>query len=280
MNLIGVGEDDAAEEKKEVKSLKGFLIALTFIMFLNICVFVSAGMWASDVQTMSHNDWLAINGTNGPLQSYCNQAGTELSECMVTREEFVHDITASFQLLMAVGITTIVYMMVGLGAGAFVLVQKPGVLSHAEEMVQKHAKGYLDQITVAELRTKSGKESGLAQVETLKAVKAAGPPSPKGKKKVRKKVKPDPNETAEEKAARKAKHKQDKLDKKNGGPVVMTENPVSDAGAVFDVEDFAPTVNGNGAQGEYDDDVEESDGDSSEYEWNTTDTEEEDLSDI
>jgi len=194
----------------------------------------------------------------------------------VTREQFEHDIMASFQLLMAVGITVIVYMMVGLGAAIFVMLQKPGMLSHAEEMVAKHAKDYLDEITASELRDKAGKESGLRQVETMAAVAAStGGPKKKKKKKKRVKVKKNPDETAEEKAERKAKRKAEK----DAAKTDSVDNPAAAAaapGAVFDVEDGA--LNGDGA-GSGD---ESSDG--SEYEWHTTDTEEEeseeDLSDI
>jgi hypothetical protein len=269
-------EEELEEEAKTIKSLKIFAGMLAFIMLLNLGVFIAAGMWATDVATMTHNDWLIINGTHGPLQAYCGKIGEPLETCMVTREQFEHDIMASFQLLMAVGITVIVYMMVGLGAAIFVMLQKPGMLSHAEEMVAKHAKDYLDEITASELRDKAGKESGLRQVETMAAVAAStGGPKKKKKKKKRVKVKKNPDETAEEKAERKAKRKAEK----DAAKTDSVDNPAAAAaapGAVFDVEDGA--LNGDGA-GSGD---ESSDG--SEYEWHTTDTEEEeseeDLSDI
>ena len=87
--------------------------------------FVLAGIWAADVETMSDSEWEVINGTGGPLATYClsvgdvDERGDPSPGCMPTRQEFVHSITSAFQLLMAVGITAIVYMALGLAAGIY-----------------------------------------------------------------------------------------------------------------------------------------------------------------
>lgn len=278
--LLEVTEEELQEEAEAIKSLRIFAGLLALIMVMNVGVFLAAGSWATDVDTMSDAEWLQINGTGGPLQSYCSQVGEPLDTCMVTREQFEKDIMASFQLLMVAGITIIVYMMVGLGASIFVMVQKPGVLSHADEMVAKHAKGYIDEVTAAELREKHGKGSGVEKVETLQAVASR---SPEGKKKKRVKNNHD-NETSEEKAARKQRHEKKKLEKKrkkqkeafSNGTV---DNPVSEPGDVFDVEDRTPRAADAPADG--DSSGSDFSDESSEYEWHTTDTEgEEEAGDL
>jgi hypothetical protein len=273
-----VTEEELQEETEAIKSLRIFAGLLALIMVMNVGLFLAAGSWATDVDTMSDTEWLQINGTGGPLQSYCTQVGDPVENCMVTREQFEKDIMASFQLLMVAGITVIVYMMVGLGASIFVMVQKPGVLSHAEEMVAKHAKDYIDEVTAADLRERHGKDSGVEAVQTLQAVKGQ---SPNGRKKRRVKKNHD-NETTEEKAARKQRHEKKKAEKKkkqeeedaSNGSV---DNPVSEPGQVFDVEDSTPRAadgrdGADGSGSDYSDD-------SSEYEWHTTDTEGEDEAD-
>ena len=272
-------EEELADEAQAIKSLRVFAGLLALILLMNLGVFAAAGSWAAEVDTMSDSEWLKINGTGGPLQSYCSQVGEPFETCVVSREQFEKDIMASFQLLMAAGITVIVYMMTGLGASVFVMYQEPGVLSHAEEMVAKHAKHYIDEVTAAELREKHGKESGVDKVETIKAVASTG-----SKKKKRVKRKKHPDETPEERAARIEKKKAEKKKQKqkqqeeNGGEVAV-DNPVSQPGEVFDMEDSTPTKgsrteNGNG-MGEYEENESDAD-DSSEYEWHTTDTEDED----
>ena len=257
----GNGQEATKEEREReaqtIKLLRIFAGLLALIMLMNMWVFLAAGGWAAEVDTMSDSEWLQINGTGGPLQSYCNQVGEPLETCMVTREQFQKDITASFQLLMAAGITVIAYMMVGLGASVFVMLQKPGVLSHAEELVAKHAKDYIDEVTAATLRDRHGKMSGLQKVETVRVVAAERP-----KAKKRRRAKKNPDETPEERAARKERHKQ----KKQQAATTNGEfrNPVSEPGAVFDVEGSQQVATGDGDSG-----------DSSEYEWATTDSDNE-----
>ena len=254
-----VKEEEREREAQTLKLLRIFAGLLALIMLMNVWVFLAAGGWAAEVDTMSDSEWRQISEAGGPLQSYCNQVGEPLEICMVTREQFEKDITASFQLLMAAGITVIAYMMVGLGASVFVMLQKPGVLSHAEELVAKHAKDYLDEVTAATLRDRHGKVSGLEKVETVRAVA-----SERSKGKKRRRVKKNPNETPEEKAARKERRKQKKQEEAiaNGEFV----NPVSEPGAVFDVEGSPKASTGDGDKS-----------DSSDYEWATTDSDSDPL---
>ena len=266
--------EEEAEVKKQVKMLKLFCISICFIMALNAAVFVLAGIWAADVETMSDSEWEVINGTGGPLATYClsvgdvDERGDPSPGCMPTRQEFVHSITSAFQLLMAVGITAIVYMALGLAAGVFVMMQDPGALSHAEELVAKHAKGYLDHITASELRAKHGKEHGLKKVEAVQGVRQHH------KKRVRVKKKKDP-----ERERRRREKKERKKRQAEGKPSSEMDNPLAEgAGATFDVEDSsAVATNTSGVVSvpsrSTNPDSSDSDSGSSEYEWHTTDEE-------
>ena len=85
------------------------------------------------------DDWESINTTMG---HYClaqaeQAAATGSKEpCHLTQEEFVDDVQASFQLAMAVGIVTSIYMLVGLVASLYISFQSGDDLSHSDALVQ------------------------------------------------------------------------------------------------------------------------------------------------
>jgi len=88
-----------------------FVVLLAVVLAVNIIMFVLAGVWASNIHTSVAQDWQTINLT---MSSYC--ADSTDPDCHLTQEQFVHDVQASFQLAMIVGITTTAYLLVGLAA--------------------------------------------------------------------------------------------------------------------------------------------------------------------
>ena len=81
--------------------LRLFAGLLVMLLGVNICVFIFAGLWASNIHASVADDWERINTT---MSHYClaqaeRAAETDSSEpCHLTQDEFVDDIQASFQV--------------------------------------------------------------------------------------------------------------------------------------------------------------------------------------
>eukprot|EP01043_Picozoa_sp_COSAG02_P000221 COSAG02_NODE_4_length_69935_cov_46.806590_29_plen_824_part_00 len=178
-------------EKKErsvvARNVMLLFVGLLFVLLsLNLIVFVSAGVWASNVNVNVAEDWSHINTT---LASYCEaQAARRTSDepCHLTQDEFAAEVLASLQLAMAVGIVTSAYMWCGFIAAVYMAAQTDETLSHADALVQKHAKEYLGALHASEKRKKLGKRSAVKDEQDKEAVLGK---SKKGKKKKKKRVK-------------------------------------------------------------------------------------------
>ena len=83
-------------------NLKLFAALLLLILIVNLLVFVLAALWAGDIQNTVATDWEHINVT---MSSYC-KGGDAGEKCHLTQEEFVDSVQSSFQLIMAVGVST------------------------------------------------------------------------------------------------------------------------------------------------------------------------------
>ena len=83
-------------------NLKLFAALLLLILIVNLLVFVLAALWAGDIQNTVATDWEHINVT---MSTYCKGGGGG-EKCHLTQEEFVDSVQSSFQLIMAVGVST------------------------------------------------------------------------------------------------------------------------------------------------------------------------------
>lgn len=190
MNLVKEGKQKRSFWARNLMPM--FAGLLFTILGLNLIVFIAAGLWASNVHTNVGEDWSRINST---MAVYCEAHAAQYTAnepCHLTQDEFAAEVLASFQLAMAVGIVTTLYMFVGLIAAVYMAIQTEDTLSHADALVQKHAKEYLGSLAASEHRKKHGKKSAVdARKEkdaVLATVKPTKPPPP-GKKRKRKKKK-------------------------------------------------------------------------------------------
>ncbi len=169
------------------KSVMPVFVGLLFVLLaLNLIVFLAAGVWASNAHVNVAEDWSHINST---LASYCeaqSARSTSNEPCHLTQDEFAAEVQASLQLAMAVGIVTSAYMCCGFIAAVYMARQTEETLSHADALVQKHAKEYLGSLQASEKRQKLGKRSAVEDKRDKDVVLGA---KKKRKKKKKKRVK-------------------------------------------------------------------------------------------
>lgn len=206
--LVGVIANCMLKKASEDKERSGaarsvmpiFAMLIFLLLLMNLFVFVAAGLWASNIHANVADDWSDINST---MVSYCDaQAARRAAEqldpkpCVLTQDEFAAEVLASFQLAMAVGIVSSAYMFCGLTSAIYMVTQSEDTLSHADALVQKHAKEYLGALAASEKRRKHGKKSAIDDLKKKDAALATGKKKRKKKKKKRR-VKVEQNEQGE-----------------------------------------------------------------------------------
>merc|ERR1719424_1616001 len=175
MNLVKEGKQKRSFWARNLMPM--FAGLLFTILGLNLIVFIAAGLWASNVHTNVGEDWSRINST---MAVYCEAHAAQYTAnepCHLTQDEFAAEVLASFQLAMAVGIVTTLYMFVGLIAAVYMAIQTEDTLSHADALVQKHAKEYLGSLAASEHRKKHGKKSAVDAKKEKDAVLATVKPT-------------------------------------------------------------------------------------------------------
>jgi hypothetical protein len=260
--------------------MRVFCVVLSFIVLVNILLFIFAGIWAGDIENTVDEHWSTINQT---IYDICGtrsdrRGGTMLNlDCSLhytsnAQAQFVHDVQSSYRLFMAIGVMSLFYLTVGLVATLYVASVDNDTLSHADDIVAKHAREYIDILDALAIRERKGVASAVqadtaeVQADTAEVPVADALPPPdaggqvdqgqtgkgKGRKKVRKKK------------AKKVKRKKGKGKKGMEQPLTPRGTNDSDemqnplATRTFDVESRGQTST-TGAES-----------DSSEYEWVTT----------
>lgn len=143
-----IWKEDATKAKKLYKMFAGSLL-LTFL--LNIAVFIGAGLYVSSIESsLTDEHWKEINAT-------MYQGGQE--DLIMTRAEFIETAKSGFRFLAMLGITSSFYLLVGVVSSAFVGTRSDTVAGHAQQLIDKHMKEYLDNEEAQALREKMGVES-------------------------------------------------------------------------------------------------------------------------
>jgi hypothetical protein len=159
---------------------------------------------------MDDEEWADISGH---LANLC-RASQNTTACDVSRSMFVNDVMDGYNLLMALGITTSIYLAMGLISTLYVSMQSANTLDHASALVARHAQAFLDKKSASGLRdakkaklnaTKQQQHSAsaLERLEEKKNMKARRQEA-KAKKKKKKSVEHRPEADAE-RATRRAR---------------------------------------------------------------------------
>eukprot|EP01043_Picozoa_sp_COSAG02_P014375 COSAG02_NODE_591_length_19862_cov_8.047918_24_plen_696_part_00 len=139
------------EATKAKKLYKVFAASLLLTFLLNIAVFIGAGLYVSSIESsLTDQHWKEINAT-------MYQGGQQ--ELIMTREEFIETAKSGFRFLAMMGITSSFYLLVGVVSSAFVATRSDAVAGHAQQLIDKHQKEYLDAEEAQALREKMGVES-------------------------------------------------------------------------------------------------------------------------
>lgn len=149
---------DAPEDKCRTVGLRLYCVLLLGLFICNMLVFIVASMWTGGKGILKMEDeeyaqiqehvYIICRSHNEYTNNPCTNA---------TQSEFVAEARSSYHLLMACGVVSSSYLLIGFISAAYCSSQSTDTLNRAEALVARHAKAYLDDLSAASLRAQRTK---------------------------------------------------------------------------------------------------------------------------